>query len=129
MNQVILIGRLVKDVEVFYSQSGTIICKFILAVNKDLYGEKKEEAEKSGKPTADFIGITVFGKQGENCANYLSKGKMCAIEGRINTSKYTNEDEKVVYKTDVIADKVRFLSPKDNNRESVFEEDEGDQFY
>ena len=113
MNSVILIGRLCKDPELkFIPATGMAVTKMSLAVDKDLFGEKKQQAVSQGKATADFINITVFGKLAENCANYLAKGKQCAVHGRISTGSYTKDDGSKVYTTDIIADKVEFIGSK-----------------
>ena len=114
MNNVVLIGRCSKDIELrFIPSSGMAVAKFNLAVDRGLYGEKKQEAEAKGLPTADFINITVFGKTAENCANYLNKGNKCAIQGRISTGIYTTQTGEKRYTTEVIADRVEFLEPKE----------------
>lgn len=102
MNNVILIGRLVKDPELSYTQSQTAMCKFTIAVDR----QSKEEK------TADFIRIVVWGKQAENCDRYLYKGKQVAVNGRIQTGSYKDKDGKTVYTTDVIANNVEFLGSK-----------------
>ena len=114
INSVILIGRVTREIELkFIPSTGLAVAKFSLAVDRGLYGEKKQEAEAKGQPTADFINITVFGKTAENCANYLSKGNKCAIQGRISTGSYTTQTGEKRYTTEVIADKVEFLESKD----------------
>jgi single-strand DNA-binding protein len=114
MNSVVLIGRCSKDIELkFIPSSGIGVCKFSLAVDRGLYGEKKQEAEAKGLPTADFLNITVFGKTAESCANYLSKGNKCAVQGRISTGSYTTQTGEKRYTTEVIADKVEFLESKE----------------
>ncbi len=110
MNSIVLIGRLSKDPELsFIPSSGLAVTKINLAVDKDMSKEKKEQAKAKGQPTADFIQVTIFGKQAENAANYLSKGSQCAIHGRINTGSYTTQTGEKRYTTDVIADRVEFL--------------------
>ena len=117
INSVILIGRCSRDVELkFIPSTGLAVAKFNLAVDKGLYGEKKQEAQAQGKPTADLINITIFGKQAENVANFLTKGSQCAVHGRINTSNYTKDDGTKVYQTDVIADRVEFLDSKQDKQ-------------
>ena len=100
MNSVILIGRLTKDVELSYTQSNTPVAKFTLAVDRP-----KRDGQENG---ADFIRITVWGKQAENCDRYLGKGRQAAIMGRITTGSYEKNGERV-YTTDVTADRVEFL--------------------
>lgn len=111
MNKVILIGRLVRDPELRYTQSNQAVCNFTLAVDKKLSKEKREEAEAAGRPTADFPRIIVWGKMGENASRYLFKGSQCAVEGRIQTGSYQDgETGKTIYTTDIIAEAVEFLS-------------------
>ena len=132
MNNCVLIGRCSKDIELrFIPSSGMAVAKFSLAVDKGLYGEKKQQAEAKGQATADFINITVFGKSAENCANYLAKGSQCGVQGRISTGSYTKDDGTKVYTTEILADKVEFLGsksdgqakPKQQQNESYFDDD------
>jgi single-strand DNA-binding protein len=119
MNSVVLIGRLAKDPELkFVPASGMAVTRLTLAVDKDLFGDKKQQAISQGKPTADFINVTVFGKSAENCANYLAKGRQCAVHGRISTGSYTTQSGEKRYTTDVIADKVEFIGSKDQSSPS-----------
>ncbi len=113
MNSVVLIGRLARDPELkFIPSSGMAVTRMTLAVDKELFGDKKQQAINQGKPTADFINVTVFGKQAENCANYLTKGSQCAIHGRISTGSYTTQSGEKRYTTDIIADRVEFIGAK-----------------
>ena len=109
INNTILIGRLTKDPELRYIQSGTAVANFILAVDRGLSKDKKMEMESKNQPTADFIRIKVWGKQAENCANYLVKGRLVAVNGRIETGSYEGDDGKRVYTTEVVANQVQFL--------------------
>lgn len=95
MNQVTLIGRLVKDPETAYTQSGLATAKFTLAVDRM-------------KDGADFIRITAFGKTAELCDRYLAKGRQVAVQGRIQTGSY-EKDGHPVFTTDVIADRIEFI--------------------
>ncbi|WP_425448727.1 single-stranded DNA-binding protein [Dethiothermospora halolimnae] len=116
MNNVILIGRLTADPELrFLPESGRAVTKFSLAVDKGLSREKRMELEQKGIPTADFPRIVVWGRQAENCATYLTKGRMVAIQGRIQTGSYENSQGQRVYTTDVVANNVQFLEWGDNN--------------
>lgn len=118
MNSVILIGRLVRDPELrFIPTTGMAVTKMVLAVDKDLSKDKKQEAINQGKSTADFIGITAFGKQAENAANYLSKGSQCAVHGRISTGSYTTQAGEKRYTTEVLTNKIEFLSSNKKNAE------------
>jgi single-strand DNA-binding protein len=110
MNNVVLIGRLVRDPELkFIPSNGRAVANFTLAVDKGLSKEMKADFESKGKPTADFIRIVVFGKQAENCANYLNKGIMTSVSGRISTGSYKTQSGETRYTTEVIADRVEFL--------------------
>lgn len=111
MNKVILIGRLVRDPELKYTQANQAVCTFTLAIDKKLSREKREEAEANNKPTADFPRIIVWGKMGENASRYLFKGGQCAVKGRIQTGSYKDSKSgKTIYTTDIIAEDVEFLS-------------------
>lgn len=115
MNSVNLIGRLVRDPELRYTQSQQAVCTFTLAVDKGLSRDKRQEMESAGKPTADFPRIMVFGKMAENTSTYLSKGSQCAVIGRVQTGSYLDrETGKTVYTTDIIADRVEFLDSRNN---------------
>lgn len=118
MNNVVLIGRITKDPELRYLQTGTATTTFTLAVDKGLSKEKKNEMELQNKPTADFIRIVVWGKSAENCANYLAKGRLVGIQGRINTGSYAKDDGTRVYTTDVVANQVEFLEWGDKGQVS-----------
>mgnify|MGYP003733057467 CR=1 FL=1 len=110
MNNVILIGRLTRDPELRYlANTGTPVATFNLAVDRELSREKKLEMESKGQPTADFINIIVWGKQAENCANYLKKGRLVAVSGRIQSRSYEGKDGTKRYITEVVASRVEFL--------------------
>lgn len=102
MNSVILIGRLARDPELSYTpNTNTACCRFNLAVDRP-----KRNGEDQG---ADFIRITVWGRQAETCDRYLSKGRQIAVNGRIQTGSYKNRSGETVYTTDVVAERVEFL--------------------
>ena len=108
MNSVVLIGRLTKGPELSYTpESQTAVTHFTIAVDRP-----KRNGEEQG---ADFIRTTVFGKQAESCDRYLAKGRQVAVSGRIQTGSYKNRDGVTVYTTDVIAERVEFLSKKPDN--------------
>lgn len=109
MNNVVLIGRLTRDPELRYTNDSRAMGTFTLAVDRNLSKDKRQEMESKGQPTADFIRIITWGKTAELCGNYLSKGKMIAVAGRIQTGSYTNQQGQVVYTTDVMAENIKFL--------------------
>lgn len=101
MNHTVLVGRLTKDPETRYTDSGMAICTFTVAVDRP--------PKKDGSKEADFPRVKVFGRQAENCERYLAKGRLVGISGRIQTGSYTNREGVKVYTTDVAADRVEFL--------------------
>ena len=105
LNRVVLIGRLTRDPELRFTSAGLAVTKFSLAVDRN-------RTNKEGQRETDFINITVFGKQAESCAEYLSKGKLAAVDGRLQIGQYEDKDGQKRSSTDVIAENVRFLSPK-----------------
>lgn len=113
MNRVVLVGRLTRDPELRYTQSRLAVCTFNLAVDRGLSKQKRQEAEANNRPTADFPRITVWGAQAENASRYLHKGSQCAVDGRIQTGSYQDQQTgKMVYTTDVVADRVEFLDTR-----------------
>ena len=117
MNNVVLIGRLTRDPELRYIPgAGTAVTRFSLAIDKQLSKDKKVEMESKGQPTADFINIVVWAKQAENCANYLAKGRLVAIQGRLQSGSY-DKDGTRVYTTDVVANQVQFLEWPDKKKQ------------
>lgn len=114
MNNVILIGRLTRDPELRYTTGGTAVARFTIAVDKQLSKEKKDEFEAQGKPTADFIRCISWGKQAEVVSEYTAKGLMVAVNGRIETGSYQDQEGRTIYTTDVVTNQVKFLQWKDN---------------
>lgn len=119
MNSISLIGRLCANPELRYiPNSGQAVTTFSLAIDKQLSKEKKQEMEAKGQPTADFINIVVWGKMAENCANFLAKGRLVGVQGRLQSGSYEAKDGTKRYTTDVVAQNVEFLEwgdKKENN--------------
>lgn len=107
LNRVILIGRLTRDPELRYTPAGVAVTQFTLAVDRPF-------TSGQGEREADFIPVVTWRQLAETCANYLRKGRLTAVEGRIQVRNYENNEGKRVYVTEVIADNVRFL---ESNRE------------
>ena len=105
MNKIILIGRLTRDIELRYTNSGNAVANFTLAVDRPFTNQQ-------GEKETDFVNIVVWKKQAENCANYLLKGSKVAVEGRLQIRKY--EDKEGIKRTaaEVVADRVEFLDTK-----------------
>ncbi|MBD7984184.1 single-stranded DNA-binding protein [Sporosarcina sp. Sa2YVA2] len=110
INRVVLVGRLTKDPELKYTQGGVAVTRFTLAVNRTF-------SNQQGEREADFINCVTWRKQAENTANFLRKGSLAGIEGRIQTSSFDGQDGKRVFMTEVVADSVQFLEPRSTNSE------------
>ncbi len=105
LNRVVLVGRLTKDPELRYTPSGVAVATFTLAVNRTFQNQQ-------GEREADFINCVVWRKQAENAANFLKKGSLAGVDGRMQTRNYEGQDGKRVYVTEVVAEGVQFLEPK-----------------
>lgn len=111
MNNVTILGRLVRDVELNETQSGLKVAKFTLAVDR----MNKKELETQGKQTADFINCVAFGKQADAISAFSRKGGRILINGRIQTGSYEKNDGTKVYTTDVIVGQYNILDWTDSN--------------
>jgi single-strand DNA-binding protein len=107
LNRTILIGRLTRDPELRYTPAGVATTGFTLAVDRPF-------TSGSGEKEADFIPVVTWRQLAETCATYLKKGRLAAVEGRIQVRNYENNEGKRVYVTEVIADNVRFLDRDDS---------------
>lgn len=105
INSVVLVGRLTKDPELKYTQGGVAVTRFTLAVNRPFTNQQ-------GQREADFVNCVTWRKQAENTANFLKKGSLAGIEGRIQTSNFEGKDGNRVFMTEVVADSVQFLEPR-----------------
>ena len=112
MNKVILAGRLVRDPEVRYTQTGKAVASFTLAVNSRF-------SRSTNQQTADFIPIVVWDKLAEVCGNYLNKGSQILVEGRIQIRNYNVQDGSKRYVTEVIAQELEFMGSKPINNTSM----------
>lgn len=113
MNKIILMGRLVRDPEVRYSQTANgnmAVARYTLAVERRI--------KKDGEQTADFISCVAFGKLGEFAEKYLHRGVKIAITGHIQTGSYTNKDGQKVYTTDVVVEEQEFCESKSSNQQN-----------
>jgi single-strand DNA-binding protein len=102
LNRIILIGRLTADPQLRYTQNGIAVTSFTLAVDRPFQNQQGERG-------TDFIDIVVWRKQAETCANYLSKGRLTAVEGRLQIRSYEAQDGTKRRAAEVVADNVRFL--------------------
>ena len=107
MNQVQLVGRLVRDPDIRYANSGTTTARFTVAVDR--------RYKKEGEDSADFISCVAFGKTAELIEKYFFKGTKIGITGRIQTGSYTNKDGQKIYTTDVVLESAEFVESKASN--------------
>lgn len=98
LNKVILIGRLTRDPELRYTPNGTAVCRFTLAVNRRFNREQ-----------TDFIDVVAWRGLAENCANYLGKGRLAAVDGSLQVRSYEAQDGQKRKVTEVVAEDIRFL--------------------
>jgi len=108
MNRVVLVGRLTKDPDLRYTPNGVAVSSFTLAVNRTFTNQQ-------GEREADFINCVVWRKAAENVANYLKKGSLAGVDGRIQTRSFEGQDGKRVYVTEVLAESVQFLEPRNSS--------------
>lgn len=110
MNKAQLVGRLVKDPDIKYTQDGTGIARFTVAVDRRF--------KREGQPEADFISCVAFGKTAEFLEKYFIKGMRIGLTGRIQTGKYDDKGGKTVYTTDIVAEEVEFVERKQSSSET-----------
>ncbi|EEG76942.1 single-stranded DNA-binding protein [Dethiobacter alkaliphilus] len=107
LNRIVLIGRLTRDPELRYTPAnGVAVASFTLAVNRRF-------SSQGGQKEADFIPIVVWRAQAENCAKYLGKGSLVAVEGRLQIRSYEDREGQKRTATEVVADSVQFLDTKE----------------
>ena len=109
MNRVMLIGRLTAKPELKYTNSNLPFARFSVAVNRTFNNAQ-------GQREADFINVVVWRKQAENVCNFLDKGSLVSVEGRIQTGSYDDKDGNKRYTMEVVADSVQFLESKNQSQ-------------
>lgn len=105
MNKALLVGRLTKDPELRTTPGGMAVTRFTIAISEPF-------TNKNGERETNFINCSAFGRQADNISKYCHKGSMVSAEGRIRTSSYDAQDGTKRYTTEVVCDRVNFLSPK-----------------
>ncbi len=113
MNKVILIGRLGQDPKTANTQTGTIIVNFSLATDESFTGRDGNKVDKT-----EWHRVVAFGKQAEFCSNYLSKGRLVLIEGKIQTRKWQDQQGQDRWTTEVVANRIQALDPKGQQKSS-----------
>ncbi|WP_057786404.1 single-stranded DNA-binding protein [Weissella minor] len=105
INRTVLVGRLTRDIDLKYTTSGTAVGSFNLAVNRQF-------TNTNGERETDFISCVIWRKSAENLANFTSKGSLIAVEGRIQTRNYENQQGQKVYVTEVVVDNFSLLESR-----------------
>ncbi|SEP58904.1 single-strand binding protein [Virgibacillus subterraneus] len=111
LNRVVLVGRLTKDPDLRYTPNGVAVANFTIAVNRPF-------SNQQGNRDADFINCVVWRRPAENLANYMKKGSMIGVDGRLQTRTFEGKDGKTVFVTEVVADSVQFLESKGSSQSS-----------
>ena len=112
MNKIILMGRLTKDPELRYTQSGSAVASFTLAVNRKF-------TNQNGDREADFINCVAWQKTAEFVANYFKKGQMMALDGRLQVRSYDDQNGQRKWVTEVVAENIEFCGSKGNQEETT----------
>jgi single-strand DNA-binding protein len=112
VNHVVLIGRLTRDAELKYTNTGMAICKISLAVNR------RRKVDEQWTEEASFFDATIWGKMGEAIAKYLVKGKQIGIEGELRQSKW-EQDGQARSKVEIVANNVQLLGSKSGDRPDI----------
>lgn len=105
INRVILVGRLTKNPEIRKTPNGASICKFTLAVSR--------KVKVQGQPDADFISCVAWNKTADLMYQYLKKGSLIGVDGRLQTGKFTNSNGETIYTCDVMVESLQFLDKKE----------------
>ncbi len=105
LNRVVLVGRLTKDPDLRYTPNGVAVANFTIAVNRPF-------SNNQGDRDADFINCVVWRRAAENLANFMSKGSLVGVDGRLQSRSFDNQEGKRVFVTEVVADSVQFLESK-----------------
>ena len=108
INRVVLVGNLTKDPELRHTPSGTAVCSLRLAVNT----RRKDSATGEWTEKPNYFDITVWGNQGESCAQYLAKGRPVAVDGRLEWREWDAQDGTKRQAVEIIADSVQFLGSR-----------------
>lgn len=109
LNRVVLVGRLTKDPDLRYTPNGVAVANFTIAVNRPF-------SSNSGDRDADFLNCVVWRRAAENLANFMSKGSLVGVDGRLQSRSFDNQEGKRVFVTEVVADSVQFLESKGSSQ-------------
>src|SRR5947207_15586095 len=110
INRVVLVGNLTRDPELRHTPSGTPVCKLRLAVNT-----RQKDAQGNWGDKPNYFDVTVWGNQGESCAQFLSKGRPVAVQGRLDWREWEAQDGSKRQAVEIIAESVQFLGSRSDN--------------
>jgi len=110
INRVVLVGRLTRDPEIRYTPSGVAVANMGIAVDKGL----SRENQKEGEPTADFFNVVAWRHQAEFASNYLNKGRLVAIDGRLQQRSWVDQQGQKRSTVEIVADRIQGLDRKDD---------------
>jgi single-strand DNA-binding protein len=114
LNKVFLVGNLTRDPELRHTAQGTSVANFSIAVNRSYKG-----SDGDFKKEVSYFNIVVWGKTGENCAKYLSKGRSVLVEGRLANRSYETQDGQKRTITEIVADNVQFLGGRGESQDDA----------
>lgn len=110
LNRVVLAGRLTRDPELRYTPNGIAVANFTVAINRPFRNQQ-------GEQEADFVNCVAWRKQAENLANYMRKGSLIGVDGRIQTRSYDNQEGRRIFVTEVLAESITFLEPRGSSQQ------------
>lgn len=111
LNRVVLVGRLTRDPDLRYTPNGVAVANFNIACNRPFKNQ-------NGENEADFINCVVWRKTAENLAQYMGKGSMIGVDGRLQSRSYEGKDGKMVYVTEIVAESIQFLESRNSSGKS-----------
>src|SRR5699024_10491529 len=114
LNRVVMVGRLTRDPDLRYTPNGIAVANFNVAANRPYKNQQ-------GEQEADFINCVIWRKPAENLATYMKKGSLIGVDGRIQTRSYENQEGKMVFVTEVLAESVQFLEPRNASQQRDYD--------
>src|SRR5690625_2052559 len=109
LNRVVLVGRLTRDPDLRYTANGTAVANFTVAADRPFTNQQ-------GERETDFVNCVTWRRHAENLANYMKKGSMIGVDGRVQTRRYENQEGKTVYVTEILAENIQFLESKGSSQ-------------
>src|SRR5690625_5260381 len=110
LNRVVIVGRLTRDPDLRYTSAGVAVANFTVAANRPFKNQQ-------GEQEADFINCVTWRKQAENLTTYMKKGSLIGVDGRVQTRSYENQEGKMVYVTEILAESIQFLESRSSSQQ------------